>query len=284
MSALLNLAIFIAGHPLTRDRKLRAFARLISWQVQSRLQPEVVVPWIEGTRLAARRGMTGATGNIYCGLHEFQDMAFLLHFLRPGDVFADIGANIGSYTVLASGVRRARTIAFEPDPVTFAALSRNVGLNSLADLVKCRNCALGSKIGQIEFTVGLDTTNRVAAETDNRTQTVRLDTLDHALQGEALNLLKVDVEGFECEVVRGAASTLSTPELKAVITEDRSSFVTASLQETGFIECYYDPLTRKLATEPPQYRSHNALFVRDRDFVQQRLTGAAPVRIFSKWL
>ena len=109
MDAILNLAGYIAGHPLTRDRKLRAFSRLLRWQVESRLRHEVIVPWVEGTRLAARRGMAGATGNIYCGLHEFEDMAFVLHFLRPGDFFADVGANIGSYTVLASGVCKART-------------------------------------------------------------------------------------------------------------------------------------------------------------------------------
>jgi hypothetical protein len=50
----------------------------------------------------ATSGMTGATGNLYVGLHEFEEMAFLLHFLRPGDLFADVGANVGSYTILAA--------------------------------------------------------------------------------------------------------------------------------------------------------------------------------------
>ena len=45
-------------------------------------------------------GMTGATGNVYCGLHEFEDMALVLHALRPRDLFVDVGANVGSYTVL----------------------------------------------------------------------------------------------------------------------------------------------------------------------------------------
>jgi hypothetical protein len=75
---------FLATHLLTRDHRFAAFARLIRWQIQSRLSDEVVVPWIAGARLAVRRGMTGATGNIYAGLHEFADMAFLLHFLRRG--------------------------------------------------------------------------------------------------------------------------------------------------------------------------------------------------------
>ena len=66
-------------HPLT-DRESRIF------------------DWIEGSKLAARNGMTGATGNIYCGLHEFVDMAFLLHLLRPSDLFVDVGAGFLQFT------------------------------------------------------------------------------------------------------------------------------------------------------------------------------------------
>ena len=82
--------------------------------------------------------MTGVTGNIYAGLHEFADMAFVLHFLRAGDLFADVGANVGSYTILASGVVGCRTVAFEPDPVTAAALERNINLNKIAERVELR--------------------------------------------------------------------------------------------------------------------------------------------------
>jgi hypothetical protein len=47
-------------------------------------------------RLAAGREMTRATGNIYCGLHEFADIGFVLHLLRAGDLSVDVGANIDS--------------------------------------------------------------------------------------------------------------------------------------------------------------------------------------------
>src|SRR6185295_2090869 len=97
-----------------------AWRRFLAWQISSRLLPEVVVPWVHGLRLGARRGMTGATGNIYAGLHEFHDMMLLLHFLRPGDIFLDMGANIGSYSLLAAGVAGATAHAFEPDPQTAA--------------------------------------------------------------------------------------------------------------------------------------------------------------------
>ena len=81
------------------------------------------------------RRMTGITGNIYAGLHEFADMAFVLHFLRGRRPVRRCGrANVGSYTILVSGVVGCRTIAFEPDPITCrprsSATSASTGLPS----------------------------------------------------------------------------------------------------------------------------------------------------------
>src|SRR5262249_20828180 len=142
---------FLATHPLTRRHRLSATGRVLRWQIASRIHDEVIVNWIGGTRFAARRGMTGVTGNIYAGLHEFADMAFVLHFLRAEDLFADVGANVGSYTILASGVVGCRTVAFEPDPVTAAVLERNIALNQIAEQVETRIAAVGERNGVVRF-------------------------------------------------------------------------------------------------------------------------------------
>jgi Methyltransferase FkbM domain len=125
--------------------------------------------------------------------------------------------------------------------------------------------------------------NRVATATAGPTRIVTMDTLDHALAGERPSLLKLDVEGFEGEVIRGAAETLSNSELKAVITEDRSPPVADILQGLGFVEQSYDPFTRHLQRAREGHR-HNALFVRDKDFVQQRLSNATRVKVLNKWV
>ena len=122
------------------------------------MRSEVEFPWIEGSKLIVRNGMAGATGNIYCGLHEFADMAFLLHFLRTGDLFVDVGANIGSYTVLATAVCGAQTIAAEPDPGTSHSLKRNVQANGIEQRVTLVEAALGSARGTARFSIGNDTT------------------------------------------------------------------------------------------------------------------------------
>src|SRR5208337_4267417 len=135
MAALIDMNHFFSTHPLTRGAPMQAWARFIWWQLRSRFQEETIVPWIAGQRLAVRRHMTRATGNIYAGLHEFVDMMLALHFLREGELFLDIGANVGSYTVIGSGVCGAKTWAFEPDPDTVRALKRNIEINGLDSLV-----------------------------------------------------------------------------------------------------------------------------------------------------
>jgi len=106
--SILNNLRFITRHPLTRNARLATLVRWLRWQVGSRLLPgPVIVPFVNDTGLIVRPGMTGATGNVYCGLHEFEDMALVLHALRLGDLFVDVGANVGSYTALGGGSRRA---------------------------------------------------------------------------------------------------------------------------------------------------------------------------------
>jgi hypothetical protein len=100
---LTNILKFIWNHPLNKDHKMQSLVRFLRWQIGIRaLQSSAVCPFINDSRLIISRGMTAATGNIYVGLMAFEEMGFLLHYLRPGDVFFDIGANVGTFTILAS--------------------------------------------------------------------------------------------------------------------------------------------------------------------------------------
>lgn len=101
----------------------------------------MLVPFVESTCLVMERGMTGERGNFYARLHEFNGMILLLHFIRPSDSFADVGANTGSYSVLAAGVTGATYIAFVPMTSKFSRLYRNVGCNGFESLVSLRNAA-----------------------------------------------------------------------------------------------------------------------------------------------
>ncbi|MDR3568438.1 MAG: FkbM family methyltransferase [Syntrophobacteraceae bacterium] len=273
---------------MNRGRALFALSRYLRWQVGSRLVPgAVAVPFVDGTRLLVEPGMTGATGNIYCGLHEFADMAFVLHALRPGDVFVDVGANIGSYTVLAAGGCGASVIAIEPVPFTSTRLIDNIRLNNIESLVVAKNTAVGAAQGHLRFTTTLDTMNHVLCDSEageSAAISVPMNTVDAILDGRKPVLVKIDVEGYESEVVRGAEDALKAETLLAVlmeITVDGNPYgfdgseLHSQMAGLGFTLCAYDPATRELtASEIANVRQGNGLYVRDLSTLRERIKSA----------
>jgi FkbM family methyltransferase len=273
---------------------MAAVMRVLRWQVGSRLiRGSAVMPFTKRTRLLVKRGMTGATGNIYCGLHDFEDMAFMLHLLRPADTFVDVGANVGTYTVLASGEAGARSIAIEPVPQTFQHLLDNVYLNRLHDCVVVHNCGVGSESGVLRFTATHDTTNHVVAaeepEPDCPAIKVGVRTLDDILVGESPKLIKIDVEGFESHVIRGAGNVLTAESLSAVVMElngsgQRYGFDDESIHRqmlaAGFRPYGYDPFGRVLSELPDRNtRGRNTLYLRDMDDIKTRIADAAAIEL-----
>jgi FkbM family methyltransferase len=283
MSAI-SIFRFVRSHPLTRRAPVRALARVAAWQIRSRLEGEVIVPWIENQKLVVRRGMTGATGNIYGGLHEFPDMMFLLHFLRCGDLFLDIGANVGTYTVLASGVCKANTWAFEPDPKTILALTRNIEINGLQGLVKVHEMALGAAEQYVAFTIGLDTVNRVATMGEQHCRMVRQKPIDLLIEGSQPVFAKMDVEGYEMDVLRGAHQLLAKNSLQAIELETATPDIHNMLSAHQFTRAFYDPFKRLLSVTPVGLHASNALFVRDFALVNGRIRAAPKIRVLGVWV
>jgi len=269
---------------------MAAIGRFARWQLVSRVTPFLIaLPFVGDTSLFARRGMAGATGNYYCGLHEYRDMAFVLHALRPGNLFVDVGANVGSYTVLASGVVGARTIAIEPIPATFRYLELNAALNGLTGLVELDCLGLSGREGVLRFTASLDTVNHVVTEEESIDSVeVRVATLDEVLQGRSPIVIKIDVEGHERAVLAGATKTLADPALLAVVMETNGSGtrygvsdaeLIQTLAQYGFKTFTYEPFARRLISAVP--RDGNTIFVRDIEIVAKRVRESARYKLLN---
>lgn len=271
-SSIAKTISFIVKHPLNYDSPKSAVLRFVIWQVRCRLSKEIVFNWIEDAKLIVRKGMTGATGNIYCGLHEYADMSFLLHLLRPDDLFIDLGANIGSYTILASKVCQSKTIAVEADPETTVSLVKNIHINDLERLVEVQKVAVGASHGETHFSKGRDTTNQVLTASDVKlpSQIVQLRRLDDIVGDRSPTLIKMDLEGYETEALKGASKTLANPSLVAIEIETVNQEAKTILKQFGFKIRFYDPLQRKL-TEETNNSSSNHLYIRDEHFISERL-------------
>ena len=283
----------LIAHPMNTHDKMGAIMRFAKWQINTRLNPHpIIYPFTEHSKLLIAKGLTGATGNLYSGLHEFYDMGFLLHFLRKGDTFVDVGANIGSYTVLASAEIEAFSIAIEPVPTTFNYLKKNIIVNEINHLVTLVNLGLGRQKGSLKFTKSLDTENHIATATDTDTIDVQIDTLDNIVGDNAPTLLKIDVEGFETEVLNGGENTLNKASLKAIIIElngegNRYGYdenaIHLKLLSKGFVPHRYTPYDRNL-TEITASKTDNAIYVRDTAFVKDRLRHARQIKVNQKMI
>ena len=263
---------FIYSHPLASQNLPLALKLWFKWQIGSRiLKMPVVVPFVDKSYLIAESGMAGATGNIYTGLHEFVDMAFCLHLLQTGDLFVDVGANIGSYTVLASKVAGANSFAIEPVPDTFQRLQRNISINQISSLVDSRCCAAGKNHALLRFSSDSDTTNQVVtADYIGTSIEVPCESLDHLLEKLQPTLIKIDVEGFEPDVIAGAIKILTCNSLLAILLETVDLEIEQILQKSGFRPASYDPFKRELNMSTSNRLSNNYLWIRNPDQVIAR--------------
>lgn len=266
---------FILNHPLNVNKRTKALKRWFFWQIGSRMvRGSVIVDFVNDSRLIVRPGMAAATLNIYCGLHEFEEMGFLLHYLSKDDLFVDVGANVGTYTILAAAAIGTPTIAFEPIPISFRALEENIRINRIQNIVDLKNIGVGNRCGVATFTSSLDAMNHVVEDSEKLNNTVKckIDTLDSILGGKIPKLLKIDVEGFELPVIEGAQQVLQNQNMEAIIIELNGSSTKYGSSDKdiynllighGFTAIRYFPLERKLTLiDGPNKFSQNTLFVR----------------------
>ena len=289
---------FLRSHAIAGRQPVRAHLRWFGWQARTFARAgAVTVPWIGRTKLIAQRGLTSVSANVYTGLDEVESMAFAAHLLRPGDLFVDIGANAGVYTVLAAAVAGSRVIAAEPVTVSSETLVRNVALNGIGDRVNVRRVAVGASTTRKRVTSDRDATNRLLGDDESyagASETAEVVTLDDLVGGESPKLVKIDVEGGEYDVLQGASATLDNDDLEGIIVELRSRFsgvrkdagqIDALLSRAGFAAASYDPFERVLRiTRSINEADRNTIYVRSLERAQARLASADPIDVYGQLL
>lgn len=272
----------ILSHPLNANDRLASLLNYASWQIGSRIiNKRVIIPWIDDAVFVSKNGETGITGNIYTGLIEFEEMSFLMHALSQNDIFVDVGANVGAYTIIASKVVKARTIAFEPSQEAIERLNDQITINKIDFLVKVVNKGASDENGECLFTTGNDTTNRISFDNNEFNQTkIKTTKLDDELDTNDFYIIKIDVEGYEYKVISGLYNILNNQKVIAFIIEINGNGeiygfgndqLHQKIQGFGFIPVAYDPFNRSVI-EIENYNKErtNTIYVKDLDFVSTR--------------
>ena len=157
--------------------------------------------------------------------------------VKPGMTFVDIGANIGMHTVVAGKIMqgRGRIVAFEPLPATAAMLNENIWNNGLSGLCEVHVSALADSSGERTLFLGKTSGHHSLfpleeADSGKDHVAVRVETLDEVLSAEThVDLIKIDAEGAELEIIRGASEILrSNPQILMIV-----EFGASHLQRVG---------------------------------------------------
>lgn len=155
--------------------------------------------------------------------------------LPTGAVLWDIGANVGAFTVYAAAVRRCTVLAFEPSAANYEVLTRNLHLNALDDRVHayCLAFSGGTGLGVLNLDSPAPGTamSQFGKAGERSRYATSTQPFRHGMVGFSIDdfvrhfapprptHLKLDVDGLECAILQGAASTLQRPELRSVMVE-----------------------------------------------------------------
>jgi FkbM family methyltransferase len=227
---------------------------------------------------------------------EFDERDFMLRFLRPGDVYADIGANVGLFTLIAAKIvgPTGRVFAFEPVQKPHKRLVENIQLNKFKN-VQNEQVAFSDSSGSFEMMVAedeMDGFNSFAPPYMGEhyaRETVTTNTWDafaglHKLAG-LVTLMKIDVEGWELKVLSGGQNLLSredAPVLQVEFTDGAAKAAGSSCQEIyrsleslGYKIYRHDRVTKTLNPDPIrlEYPYLNLYAIKDLAAAQLRLNG-----------
>ena len=180
--------------------------------------------------LSQKNHQTISTFHSYGHLYEPDIGNFLIRIIKPGDVCVDVGANIGMHTLLmaslnADKTEKSKIISFEPNEKCYNELKKNIKLNKYKT-VEVRQKLLGEKPGVESFYHASDKdsgTSYALKEIDDQDlnwEKVKTSTLDKELKYEkSIKVLKMDVEGFEGNVLRGSKNLLEKDLIRYWIIE-----------------------------------------------------------------
>jgi FkbM family methyltransferase len=215
-----NKVRYLTSHPGFQQSRVRTLSRLCHWGLRCALNIPAIValPEWDARFYLPPRWHGGGTTMIYALRGRYEAELLHLHrFVSPGMIVVDGGANCGIYTVVAAKLVGPSGVifSFEPGREAFSTLETNVQLNGLANVRPCQT-ALSDRLGTAvlyhhpegpnSFSLGPPDAGKPTFEE------VALCSLDHIMPEElvpGIGLIKLDVEGAEELVLRGARSILA---------------------------------------------------------------------------
>ena len=205
-------------------------AHWLVMELARRLQGRIPVHTRLGNGMKIKVHLNDHVGGVIIrtGYYEIDTVRLIQRLLKPGMVFFDVGTHVGQYTLLASeSVGGAGEVhSFEPDPVTYRWFASNVKRNGLTN-VRANQLALAGQPGTLtlflseDYDIGSNSLRRPSSFSGRmcEVEAVTLDSYIESRRVSRVDVMKIDVEGAECEVLKGASALLGREDRPVMILE-----------------------------------------------------------------
>ncbi|GAB3195578.1 FkbM family methyltransferase [Pontibacter aydingkolensis] len=248
-----SLRILLSS-PYNKKHPIFAIKRFITWKFirAARLKDIKVNFWGDRVFLINYDSFQ-SMWLMYNYIVDWEEFNLIKAYVRPHDQIVDIGTNMGFYSIWMSKFLTSGNVhSFEPDHMNYNRLIKNIELNSLNDVIIANNTALSNLSGLMNFTIGLDGENHIAQSEESESILVETLTLDSYADKNNLSnfsYVKIDVEGFEKDVLEGARNLLAHQRIDIIQLEINDSLKNSGtsvvelleqLQNYNYILCNYN--------------------------------------------
>lgn len=218
--------ITILTHPYNQGHFWLALFRTGWWKLnQLFFHLPALVEIAPGVKIICQPDNSYGSFIVYAKWPEYEELQFIYNYLGDADAYIDVGAHIGDSSLLAATkIKTGKIIACEPTPKVFNELVMNIKINNFESVVIPLQKAISHTIGTSLFALeGASEVNHLSNQAvKGKTITVPTTTIDHLLKQYALpkvSLLKIDVEGFELEVIQGTKRALQAKKIELILFE-----------------------------------------------------------------
>jgi FkbM family methyltransferase len=263
---------WLLSHPEFRRNPVRVSSGVVSWEIHKLLSRNMSLK-LDGLKLTARP--IDGNGRLICYFGTKFDTIFdfLKTFLQKGMVYVDVGANIGSHAINAARLvgSTGSVFAFEADPDTYHLLSDNINANGLHNIILRQTC-VSDHVGTLSFYRHKDSAkSSIVDRGEEQSVTLPSDTLDNLIAGDKkIDVLKVDVEGAELSVLRGARAIFKDQRRPSIViievfdirdNTDKSEGIREVLEGYGYKFYVFDDgkLTPFFGSALNAYALHNSV-------------------------
>lgn len=247
--------------PYNRQHPLFALWRFMHWKcIRIFKRKNVLYSLWDDKRIYLDYDSFQSMWIMYNYIVDWEEFNLVKKIVKQGDTVADVGANMGFYTIWMSKFTNAPASihSFEPDKKNYERLSKNIAANNLQQVVVANREGAGASEKEVMFTTGLDGENHIASEKSTNTVTVKLITLDKYCAAKNIHHIrycKIDVEGFEIDVLKGAEKMLAGKKIDILQLEINKTLQNSGntaenllevINSIGYTLCSYDVTNRQL--------------------------------------